>query len=100
MREASVFIVLLKFSENRDAAGQFMAGHRDWLQQGFADGVFLLAGSLQPVAGGSIIAHATTREALLERVAGDPFVMERVVTAELLEIAPSRMDERMRFLLE
>ena len=95
-----MFIVLLKFSDNRDQAGQFMAGHKAWLQQGFDEGVFLLAGSLQPVLGGSVFANHISRQALMERVANDTFVVENIVTAEIFEIVPSRVDDRLRFLLD
>ena len=37
-----MFFVLLRFSGNKDQARQFMQGHRDWIQSGFDDGVFLL----------------------------------------------------------
>lgn len=94
-----MFVVLLKFSANRDHAGQLMAGHRDCLQQGFDDGVFLLAGSLQSGLGGSILAQGTCREALQERINKDPFVAEYIVTCELLEMRPSKADERLTFLL-
>ena len=46
-----MFVVLLKFSDNKGQAGQFMEGHKEWLKRGFDDGVFLLAGSLQPNSG-------------------------------------------------
>jgi uncharacterized protein YciI len=94
-----MFIVLLSFSDNRRRAGEFMQGHNEWLQRGFDDGVFLLAGSLQPNRGGGIVAHRTSMPELHSRVNEDPFVIENVVTAEILEIAPSRADERLRFLL-
>ena len=45
-----MFIVLLKFSDNKAKAGQFMDSHKAWLKRGFDDGVFLLAGSLKPQA--------------------------------------------------
>ena len=45
-----MFIVLLRFAQ-RDRAAQAMQGHKQWLQRGFDDGVFLLAGSLQPDLG-------------------------------------------------
>lgn len=41
----SVFIVFLRFGPNRAQAGQWMAGHKQWIQDGIADGSFLLAGS-------------------------------------------------------
>ncbi len=93
-----MFVVLLKFSANKAKAGQFMEGHNAWLRQGFADGVFLLAGSVKPGLGGAILAHGATAEDLQQRVNADPFVAEDVVRAEILEIAPSKADERLNFL--
>lgn len=94
-----MFIVLLKFSDNKEQAGQFMEGHKEWLKRGFDDGVFLLAGSLQPGLGGGIVAHDTSLPDLQDRVNEDPFVAENVARAEILEITPSKADERLDFLL-
>ena len=94
-----MFIVLLKFSENKGQAGQFMDGHNDWIKRGFDDGVFLVVGSLQPQLGGGIVAHNTSLTDLQTRVDNDPFVIEKVVSAEILEITPAKADERLNFLL-
>lgn len=94
-----MFIVLLKFAGNKGKAGQFVDGHKAWLKRGFDDGVFLLAGSLQPNLGGGVVAHLTTLPELQDRVRADPFVAENVVSAEIIEIAPSRADDRLSFLL-
>lgn len=94
-----MFIVLLKFSGNKARAGQFMEGHKEWIKRGFDDGVFLLAGSLQPNLGGGIVARNTSLSELQSRVRADPFVVEDVVSAEILEITPSRADERLTALL-
>lgn len=95
-----MFIVLLKFSDNKSKAGELMEDHNAWIKQGFDDGVFLLVGSLQPGLGGSIVAHNTTREAIEARVNADPFVSDNVVTAEILEITPAKADQRLEFLVE
>lgn len=95
----AMYIVVLKFSGNKAAAGQFMEGHKAWLQRGFEDGVFLLAGSLQPGLGGAVVAHESTLPDLERRVQADPFVAEDVVRAEILEIAPARAAEQLQFLL-
>ncbi len=95
-----MFIVLLKFSDNKGEASQFMEGHKEWIERGFDDGVFLLAGSLQPNLGGGIVAHDTSLSDLQSRVNTDPFVAENVVKAEILEIAPSKADARLDFLLD
>jgi uncharacterized protein YciI len=93
-----MFIVLLKISQNKAAAAQWMEGHKKWIQRGFDDGVFLMAGSLQPNAGGAIMAHNTSLAELQSRVNADPFVAEDVVQAQVLEVAPSRVDARLDFL--
>ncbi|WP_035841625.1 YciI family protein [Kitasatospora azatica] len=94
-----MFVVLLRFSDNRSAAGQHMAGHQEWIQRGLDDGVFLLVGSIQPGLGGAVLAHSTSREELESRVNADPFVAENVVKAEIIEIAPGMADDRLKFLL-
>ena len=94
-----MFIVLLKFSDNKGQASQFMEGHNEWIRHGFDDGIFLLVGSLQPNLGGGIVAHNLTLSDLQSRVNNDPFVSENVVSAEILEITPSKTDERLKFLL-
>ena len=93
-----MYVVLLKFSDNRKQAPEFMDGHNSWLQQGFADGVFVAAGSLQPAQGGAIVAHATSLDELRRRVDLDPFVANNVVSAEVLDIALAMTDERLDFL--
>ncbi len=95
-----MFIVLLKFSDNKGQASQFMEGHNEWIRRGFDDGVFLLVGSLQPNLGGGIVVHNLTLSDLQSRVNNDPFVAENVVRAEILEISPSKADERLKFLLD
>ena len=95
-----MFIVLLKFSDNKDQASQLMEGHKEWIKRGFDDGVFLLAGSLQPNLGGGIVSHNTSLSDLQSRVNDDPFVTENVVSAEILEITPAKADARLSFLID
>ncbi|EEP72916.1 hypothetical protein E1258_08720 [Micromonospora sp. KC207] len=94
-----MYVVLLRFSDNKAAAPQHMAGHNAWIQQGLDDGVFLLVGGIAPGQGGAVLAHNTTPADLEVRVKADPFVAENVVTAEIIEITPGAADERLAFLL-
>ncbi len=93
-----MFVVTLTFSANKTQAPQFMADHNAWIRRGFEDGVFLLAGSLQPGAGGAILAHNTSRTDLDARLQEDPFVTRDVVRASIIEILPGRTDDRLAFL--
>lgn len=94
-----MFIVLLTFSDNKPQAGKFMDGHNAWIKKGFDDGVFLLVGSIEPGRGGSVIAHNTSLSDLQDRVNEDPFVTANVVTAEIIELSPKKVDERLSFLV-
>ena len=94
-----MFIVALRFSDNKGKAAAFMSGHNEWIKRGFDDGVFLMVGSLKPNLGGGILAHNTSGPDLQKRINDDPFVAERIVSAEILELAPSKVDQRLSFLL-
>jgi uncharacterized protein YciI len=93
-----MFIVLLRLSGNRSAAGEFMDAHNAWLKRGFDDEAFLLAGSMKPGPGGAILAPGDSREAIEARVAADPFVANDVAIAEIVEIEPVMTDPRLQFL--
>ncbi|MFI1994896.1 hypothetical protein [Actinoplanes sp. NPDC020271] len=94
-----MYVVLLRFSDNKAAAAQHMAGHNAWIQEGLGDGVFLLVGGLAGGQGGAVVAHNTTAADLQIRVKADPFLAENVVTAEIIEITPGAADDRLAFLL-
>lgn len=93
-----MFVTFLKFAENRAAAQEFMAAHNDWIAQGFTDGVFLCVGSLQPAAGGAIIANGESRADHEARIAADPFVVQGIVIPETYEIDPKRTVAALDFL--
>lgn len=86
-----MFVVLLRFSAQKERAAAFMEAHKLWIKQGFDDGCFLLTGSLASQGGGAVIAHGLSRTELEARLEADPFVREGIVTAEIVEITPSRV---------
>lgn len=94
-----MFIILLKLTEKKSQAPTHMDGHKAWIKQGLDDGVFLLVGSLQPNAGGVILAHNASHEDILHRVREDPFVAEGIATSEILDVSPGMAEDRMQFLL-
>ncbi|MBL4617167.1 MAG: hypothetical protein JKY46_05685 [Robiginitomaculum sp.] len=95
-----MFIIFLKFSDNKSQASQYMQEHKNWLQKGFDDQVFLVSGSLQPNQGGGIITHNTSLAELESRVSEDPFVTHNIVTAQIIEITAAKADQRLEFLIE
>jgi uncharacterized protein YciI len=94
-----MFVIFLRFAENRHLAGDHMAGHNGWIRRGMDDGVFLVVGSLGEGRGGAIIAHGVGRADLEKRLQADPFVAERVVAPEITEFEPGVVDPRLVFVM-
>lgn len=92
-------IVLLKFGPNRSQAAQWMVEHKEWIEKGISDGVFLLAGSLENAQGGALLAVKLSKAEVIALVEEDPFVAHQVVEPEIISIAPSRMTEEFASLL-
>lgn len=95
-----MFVVLLKLSATKEQIAEWMPGHKEWLQQGFADGIFIASGNLQEQAGGGILAHGLGIETLRERLNRDPFVAHGIVSVQIIDLAVSQADPRLAFLLE
>lgn len=99
-----MFIVLLTFSDNKTSAPRLMDDHKNWIKEGLSSGIFLLVGSLKPTetieGGGGILAIASDKSVIQDYVNQDPFVVEDVVKAEIIEISPNQVDDRLRFLMD
>ena len=93
-----MYVVLLRFSSNKTKAPEHMAAHREWIQKGVDDGIFLLVGSIRSGQGGAILAANLSAEALQSRVDGDPFVVHDIVKADIIDIAPNITSPELAFL--
>lgn len=94
-----MFVVSLRLTGSREQAAPWMAAHKDWLQAGFDDGVFLAAGNLHGQPGGGILVHGLEEAAVRARLAQDPFVANGLVEVELSGFTPAKTDSRLQFLL-
>jgi uncharacterized protein YciI len=93
-----MFIIVLRLTGQRDKARQLMEAHKAWIAEGFSDGAFIFVGTLAPGVGGILIALGDDREAIEGRVRNDPFVADGVADAEIMEVAPGRVDPRLALL--
>jgi uncharacterized protein YciI len=92
-----MFVIFLRFAENRHRAGDYAQDHDKWIRQGIDDAVILLVGSVSGGQGGAIIAYGVTRADLEKRLEADPFVAQRIVAPEIIEIEPGAVDRRVAF---
>lgn len=85
-----MFVITLKFAD-KTKAPEHMADHNEWIKQYFQSGHFQLVGSLEPSAGGAILATGSDRAEMETIVQQDPFVKHGVVSAEILQISPNKI---------
>jgi hypothetical protein len=94
-----VFIILMHLVDGSKAPAH-VDGHKDWIRQGFADGLLFYVGGRRGGGGNAMIANGGTPEELRSRVDQNPFVANGVVTAEIIELDTTMSDPRMGFMVE
>jgi uncharacterized protein YciI len=93
-----MYVVLLRLADG-SLVSDHLEGHRQWLQRGFDDNVFLLTGGIPQRGGGAIIAAGVSPQELSTRLEEDPFVAHGVVTPEVVELQTTMSDPRLAFLV-
>lgn len=84
-----MFLVLLRYERPLAEIDRLMPDHVAFLEKGFEQGLFLLAGRRDPREGGVILARAPSAEALAGLMELDPFVREGVASFEILSFRSS-----------
>lgn len=76
-----------------------MEEHNNWIRQNMDNNKFLLVGTLKPPLGGGILAHNTTLSEVERIVEQDPFVREKIVYTEIIEIDPVIVNQQLNSVL-
>lgn len=96
---APLCLITLSYAASLDAVDAHMSAHVAWLNQGFDNGLFLIAGRQVPRVGGMILSRG--RRAEVEALAAtDPFITSGVATFTVTEVAASMATDSLAALLE
>ncbi|CAN5200182.1 YciI family protein [soil metagenome] len=88
-----MFVLLITYTKPVSEVDAHIEGHRDWLQQHYASGHFLMSGRKEPRTGGVIMATAASRAEIEAIVALDPFTTGQVASYDIVEFAPTMTAE-------
>lgn len=87
--EGHLCLILLEYVRPLDEVDAHMEAHLAFLERGFAEGVFLVAGRREPRTGGVILCRGIAED--IEALAqADPFVTSGIATAEVVEFKAAR----------
>ncbi|MYL98615.1 hypothetical protein GR702_12650 [Novosphingobium sp. FGD1] len=87
------FIVSLTYTGSLEAVDALLADHVAWLKTNREAGHFVGWGRKVPREGGIVLAVGESREAIAALAAQDPFVTGGVASVEVIEWAPSFLDD-------
>lgn len=94
-----MFVVTLTYRADLGQIDDAIEGHMAWLDQQYADGVFVASGRRVPRIGGVILARGLSSEDLEHRLASDPFRQRDLAEYAVTEFVPSRTAEGFERLL-
>ncbi|KUM03419.1 hypothetical protein KIF53_02780 [Chromobacterium subtsugae] len=83
-----MYVVSLSYTASLSDIDALLPAHVAWLNQAYADGLFLASGRKVPRSGGVILARGE-RAALEARLADDPFAKAGVARYDITEFVPS-----------
>jgi uncharacterized protein YciI len=85
-----MFIVTLTYLKPLAEVDALMPGHIEWLDRGYADGLFIASGRRVPRIGGVILARSGSEAALSDYLARDPFAIHGAARLDVVEFAATR----------
>jgi len=85
-----MFIVTLTYLKPVEAIDALMPGHVEWLDKGYADGLFLASGRRVPRTGGVILARSGDAAVLSDYLARDPFAIHGAARLDVVEFAATK----------
>lgn len=84
-----MFIISLDYIKPITVVEEHLAAHREFLEEGFNKGYFLLAGRKNPRTGGIIISSSGDKALLEEFIKSDPFYLYQIAEFSITEFIPT-----------
>jgi uncharacterized protein YciI len=84
---ATAFLLISRYTALPERIDELLPAHREFLQERFASGLFVVSGRRVPWTGGVIVARGTRAE-VEAAVAADPFTRGGAAETEIVEFEP------------
>lgn len=88
-----LFILSLRYVAPTEAVDALRADHVAWLEANRAEGHFMAWGRKVPCDGGVILARGDSRDRIAALASTDPFVAGGVAEVDVIEWAPTFLDQ-------
>ena len=99
MKEARLFIILLKYTAPLDKIDLFREGHLKFLDKFYAHNIFIASGPQSQSGGGVIIAKVQSKTGLEKIMLQDPFIVNNLATLDIVEFTATKCSDLFRKIL-
>ena len=86
----NIFVINIDYIKPLEEVEKYITKHREFLTQGYKDGVFVMSGGKNPRTGGIIIGRFASKDDALTYAHKDPFFIEKVAEYDVIEFAPTK----------
>ena len=83
-----MFLIMLNYKKPIEIVEQYLAEHRSYLDQCYAQNRLIVSGPRNPRTGGVIISQLNDRSMVEQMVQNDPFYIHGVADFEVIEFVP------------
>lgn len=91
-----MFALVLRYLQPLEEVDKQLIAHREYLDQNYKKGIFLMSGAQIPRTGGFILAQAASRNEMESIIQEDPFVTAQVAEYEVIEFMPTKTSEDLK----
>lgn len=84
-----LYLDILKYVRPVAEVDAHLEAHREWLRQGFDEGLVLMAGRRDPRMGGVILIKASTLDEARRYAEADPYITAGVAEYDLIAFEPT-----------
>ena len=88
-----MFVISITYTKSAGEVDTLLTAHKQFLDEQYADGVFLMSGRKVPRTGSVIVADAADRAELQAIIETDPFYVGGVADYDIIEFVPSMTAE-------
>jgi uncharacterized protein YciI len=96
----NIFVVILRYIVPIDEIDSHRPAHLAFLDNLYAQGVFITSGTQQPRSGGIMLAKAESRAHLKKLLAEDPFYVHNLAEYQIFEFTPTRYSDKFKEILD
>lgn len=91
-----MFVIHIVYTKPLEEVDRYVEAHREYMDLGFKNNLFVTSGPLIPRTGGMIISHEKDRAKIEEFLAKDPYKVNGVAEYQFYEFNPIKFHEGFR----